>query len=211
MATHSGVLAWRIPGTGEPGGLSSLGSHGVRHDWSDFAAKLYSLAILLCSYPCIILYFTLPSKQVFELKNKSKQIKTKWIACVCWTSNKPNPISKKNWRTSLVVQWIRICLPMQGTWVQSLIWKDPMCYRETKPCATTTELVLQSRRAEITEPMSHDCWSLRPRACAPQQGKPLQREATARKKSMCSNKDSVQSNIKNNYNDDNFLHLIFFI
>ena len=32
MATHSSVLAWRIPGTGEPGGLPSLGSHGVRHD-----------------------------------------------------------------------------------------------------------------------------------------------------------------------------------
>ena len=32
MATHSGVLAWRIPGTGEPGGLPSMGSHGVRHD-----------------------------------------------------------------------------------------------------------------------------------------------------------------------------------
>ena len=32
MATHSGVLAWRIPGTGEPGGLLSVGSHRVRHD-----------------------------------------------------------------------------------------------------------------------------------------------------------------------------------
>ena len=32
MATHSSVLAWRIPGTGEPGGLLSMGSHRVRHD-----------------------------------------------------------------------------------------------------------------------------------------------------------------------------------
>ena len=32
MATHSSVFAWRIPGTGEPGGLPSMGSHGVRHD-----------------------------------------------------------------------------------------------------------------------------------------------------------------------------------
>ena len=38
MATHSGVLAWRIPGTGEPGGLLSMGSHRVGHDWSDLAA-----------------------------------------------------------------------------------------------------------------------------------------------------------------------------
>ena len=38
MATHSSVFAWRIPGTGEPGGLLSLGSHRVGHDWSDLAA-----------------------------------------------------------------------------------------------------------------------------------------------------------------------------
>ena len=38
MATHSSVLAWRIPRAGEPGGLTSMGSHRVRHDWSDLAA-----------------------------------------------------------------------------------------------------------------------------------------------------------------------------
>ena len=38
MATHSSVLAWRIPGTGEPGGLPSMGSHRVGHDGSDLAA-----------------------------------------------------------------------------------------------------------------------------------------------------------------------------
>ena len=32
MATHSSILAWRIPGTGEPGGLPSMGSHRVGHD-----------------------------------------------------------------------------------------------------------------------------------------------------------------------------------
>ena len=32
MATHSSVLAWRVPGMGEPGGLSSMGSHRVRHN-----------------------------------------------------------------------------------------------------------------------------------------------------------------------------------
>ena len=38
MATHSSVLAWRIPGMGEPGGLLSMGLHRVGHDWSDLAA-----------------------------------------------------------------------------------------------------------------------------------------------------------------------------
>ena len=39
MATHSSVLAWRIPGTGEPGGLPSMRSHRVGHNWSDLAAS----------------------------------------------------------------------------------------------------------------------------------------------------------------------------
>ena len=38
MATHSKVLAWRIPGTGEAGGLLSMGSHRVGHVWGDLAA-----------------------------------------------------------------------------------------------------------------------------------------------------------------------------
>ena len=47
MATHSSVLAWRIPGTGEPGGLPSLGSHRVGHDRSDLAAVILYYYILL--------------------------------------------------------------------------------------------------------------------------------------------------------------------
>ena len=42
MATHSSVLAWRIPETGEPGGLPSMGSNRVRHNWSDLAAAAAS-------------------------------------------------------------------------------------------------------------------------------------------------------------------------
>ena len=38
MATHSSVLAWRIPWSEKPGGLQSMGSHRVGHDWSDLAA-----------------------------------------------------------------------------------------------------------------------------------------------------------------------------
>ena len=38
MAPHSSTLAWKIPGTGEPGGLPSMGSHRVGHDRSDLAA-----------------------------------------------------------------------------------------------------------------------------------------------------------------------------
>ena len=58
MATHSSVLAWRIPGTGEPGGLLYMESYRVGHDWSDLAAAaaavdfgsydIAALDLLLC-------------------------------------------------------------------------------------------------------------------------------------------------------------------
>ena len=57
MATHSSVLAWRIPGTGEPGGLPSMGSHRIGHNWRDLAAAAAA-----------ILYFEKPA-MVFQLIN----------------------------------------------------------------------------------------------------------------------------------------------
>ena len=42
MATHSSILVWRIPGTEEPDGLPSMGSHRVGHDWSDLAVAICS-------------------------------------------------------------------------------------------------------------------------------------------------------------------------
>ena len=47
MATHSSVLAWRIPGMGEPGGPPSMGSHRVGHDWSDLAAAAAASKVML--------------------------------------------------------------------------------------------------------------------------------------------------------------------
>ena len=44
-------FAWRIPGTGEPGGLPSMGSHRVGHDWSDSAAA--AAAYVLFMYVCL--------------------------------------------------------------------------------------------------------------------------------------------------------------
>ena len=44
MATHSSILAWKIPGTEEPGGLLSMGSHRVGHDCTDLAAAVYKSA-----------------------------------------------------------------------------------------------------------------------------------------------------------------------
>ena len=49
MATHSSILTWRIPGTEEPVGLPSVGSHRVGHDWHDLAAAA-AAAIFHCVY-----------------------------------------------------------------------------------------------------------------------------------------------------------------
>ena len=48
MATHYSVLAWRIPGTEEPGGLPSMGSHRVGHDRCDLAAGAAAAEIQFC-------------------------------------------------------------------------------------------------------------------------------------------------------------------
>ena len=64
MATHSSVLAWRILGTGEPGGLPSLGSHRVEYDWSDLAAAadsiLKSRDITLPTKVCLVKAMVFP-------------------------------------------------------------------------------------------------------------------------------------------------------
>ena len=61
---------------------------------------------------------------------------------------------------SLVAQWLRICLPMQGTRVRALVWEDPTCRGATKP-------------------VSHNYWVCASGACAPQQERPRQWEAHA--------------------------------
>ena len=54
---------------------------------------------------------------------------------------------------SLVVQWLRICLLVQGTWVRALVWEDPTC-------------------RGAAGPVSHNCWACTSRACALQQERP---------------------------------------
>ena len=61
MATHSSVLAWRIPGTGEPGGLPSMGSHRVGHNWSDLAAAAAAARPCMLSSHLVLLIRLLTS------------------------------------------------------------------------------------------------------------------------------------------------------
>ena len=65
MATHSSVLAWRIPGTGEPGGLPSVGWHRVGHDWSDLAAAAAAaVSVRSCPTLCHSMDGSLPGSSV---------------------------------------------------------------------------------------------------------------------------------------------------
>ena len=86
---------------------------------------------------------------------------------------------KTTMRASLVAQWLRIRLPIQGTWVQALVWEDPTCRGPTKPGN-------HNYWACGLEPASHNYWahvpqllSLRSRARAPEEEKALQWEARA--------------------------------
>ena len=60
MAPHSSILAWRIPGTEEPSGLPSMGSHRVGHDWSDLAAAAAAVYVYV---ECVLSHFSLASVQ----------------------------------------------------------------------------------------------------------------------------------------------------
>ena len=92
MATHSSVLAWRIPGMGEPGGLPSMGSHRLGHDWSDLAAAAAERLTLSLSVhhrhvrvqvygadPPQLVLLTRPKRNKLGLKGLSPIIKAhKW-------------------------------------------------------------------------------------------------------------------------------------
>ena len=72
MATHSSVLAWRMPETGEPGGLPSMGLHRVRHDWSDLAAAAAGVAEWRASsLTCLI---PLPRETFLRSRSRKPQL-----------------------------------------------------------------------------------------------------------------------------------------
>ena len=82
MATHSSVLAWRIPGTGEPRGLPSLGSHRVGHDWSDLAAAAARMGC--CHCPTVKWSWMNPIILILESRLKQKhlidQVNVTWLS-----------------------------------------------------------------------------------------------------------------------------------
>ena len=109
-------------------------------------------------------------KPRFRLKKEKQQNNTKerikklivvyssnWILC----NNK-----KDSYGVSLVAQWLRICLPIQGTWVRALAREDPTCRRATKS-------VCHNYWAWALEPTSHNYWAHVPQLLKPAHLEPM--------------------------------------
>ena len=117
MAPHSSTLAWKIPWTEEPGGLRSMGSLGVGHDWAT-------------SLSCIDWRRKWQPTPVF-LPGES-QGWSSLIGCSLWgpaESDMTEAIQQQQhsmfW-ASLVAQLAKNPPAMWETWVQSLVWEDPL-------------------------------------------------------------------------------------
>ena len=106
MATHSSILAWRIPGMGEPGGLPSMGSHRVRHDRNDLAAAAAAAS-------------PIKEKKCIRLLDKGH-----FIQVYC-SREEGLDLTPLKLRASLVAQRLKRLPGMPETWVRSLGQKVP--------------------------------------------------------------------------------------
>jgi len=170
MATHSSTLAWKLLWTEEPGRLQFMGSLSVGHDWAT-SLSLFTFMHWRRKWQPTPVFLPGESQGQGSL-----------VGCRLWGCTESDTtevtqqqqqqqqsssiellkISQKG--TSLVVQWLRICLLMKEIWVRSLVREDLPCLRATKPvCLNSWALELQLRKPSI------------PRACAKQ--KPPQWEA----------------------------------
>ena len=94
MVAHSSVLSWRIPGTGEPGGLLSMGSHRVGHDWSDLAAVASAFWLDQPQYPVIFSGHISPENGLWIRFLRG------WLVCA--------------------YLWSYVCWQKEGSWAQRL-------------------------------------------------------------------------------------------
>ena len=137
MATHSSVLAWRIPGTGEPGGLPSVGSHRVGHDWSDLASKQASMYLRIYVHFSITVFSGYMSSSgaggslvVVQLLSCVWLFATPWTAArqaslsisTSWSLLKPMSIDSKMSSNHLILCCTLLLLPFP------VLGSFPMCW-----------------------------------------------------------------------------------
>ena len=118
MATSSSILAWRIPGTGEPGALPSMGSHRVAHDWSDLAAAAAAVCLqkskcsfTRASFPCCSALLLPSDKSCSSQSFRHHRIPTTWLQHL-------GPVSFFN--LTCTNQILPLELSVQGTWGKTL-------------------------------------------------------------------------------------------
>ena len=97
MTTHSSILAWQSPWTEEPAGLQSIGSHRVRHDWSDLTNKSTALPQVL----------QVVFKQIIEPEWGDEK---SWIWSVGQKCRWPEDIQNCGWHAKWVQSYVRLCL-----------------------------------------------------------------------------------------------------
>ena len=159
MATHSSVLAWRIPGMWEPGGLPSLGSHRVGHDWNDLAAAAnYGLAGLGPKLKGFhfspFSHSWLPSRPFIK-----KQTHTYFLTA-CWYFNYQHlgPCSLQRWPSLCVWslrKWLfcqcfswsdsRLCKVLGSRWAQKGTWRIAAIMPQRQDKSLNQNLVCTSR------------------------------------------------------------------
>ena len=141
MATHPSVLAWRIPGTGKPGGLPSMGLHRVRHDWRDLAAA--ATEIRRCQHwerhsakwliYCVrdwtwwmdtlgsslgkLYFFQLPISQQFHLKIVQSSVILKALLCTVLLVIVPRTFRSKKRRQMVPDKNTRAFHTMSSIWI----------------------------------------------------------------------------------------------
>ena len=130
MATHSSVLAWRIPGTGEPGGLPSMGLHRVGHDWSDLTVAgttehthTHTSISPSATRKLAKLNFNLPKTHV----DINIAVFKKQQHLAGWDSELPRSRDNRfiSW-VSCIAQSLKHLPAMRKTWVQVPGWEDPL-------------------------------------------------------------------------------------
>ena len=114
MATQSSLLAWRIPWTAVPGGLQSIGLYRVGHNLAMENAH---------SHYCIMIMISVLKVGKLRPRESAEQFTQSHMA-----SGFLYPYDFE-WT---VVQSLRVCLPMQGMWIFSLVWEDSTCWGATK-------------------------------------------------------------------------------
>ena len=150
METHSIVLAWRIPGTEEPGGLPSMGSQRVGHDWSNLAAAaaadsiLKSRDITLPTKVCLVKAMVFPvvmyGCESWTIKKaERRRIDAFKLWCwrrllrVPWTARRSSQSILKEISPGCSLEGLMLKLNTLATWCKELThWKRPWCWEWLK-------------------------------------------------------------------------------